>query len=537
VAQTASLQPGEPLDCSFPGAVVLPQNDTFGDGSEPLSLLATGSYGPGEGPGLYLIARDAFRVYLNGDLVVTSDAARESVFVPLTLLPGDNALSIVIAAGSGTPAALVRVDELERSYDSDSSWRVSTAPGAGFALPGYDDSEWARASDYGVAEALPGCEPDQTFPDESDARWIGPESGLGSVAVLRRVIRVAPVGFGQATTGGEGSKPVLVDSWDELLAAVRDEQPLTILLPEGELDFRNTPQDQDACPSTCTENPDKQQYQVLTSSETCAVDLVTRTRRERELPIGSNKTVAGLGRGALVRGVNFDIGASQNVIVRNVALFDVNPDLIEAGDAFTLGGASNVWLDHCTTKWISDGFSDISAGTEGVTLSWMRYDGVTPSACEGQHVRTAQITDSTVTFHHCFFDHVESNSPSVRDPLSRVHLFNNLFSDNRRYAVQANCGAQILLERNTFQRVATPTNRSTCADETHLGLIDAPAGSNFYDDDVGDHHGGDNTEPRDDVFTPPYEYTLEPANDSWLTVLSRAGAGAHWALPLAALSN
>ena len=97
VAQTASVQPREPLDCSFPGAVVLPQNETFG-GGEPPSVLVSDAYEADAGPGLYLTARDAFRVLLNGELVVESKKARETVFVPLTLLPGDNVLSVVVTA-------------------------------------------------------------------------------------------------------------------------------------------------------------------------------------------------------------------------------------------------------------------------------------------------------------------------------------------------------------------------------------------------------------------------------------------------------
>ncbi len=532
VAQTASIEPREPLDCSLPGGVAFHQNEMFG-GGEPPTLLFGGNYEAGAGPGLYLTARDVFRVLLNGELVTESDVARQTVFVPLTLLPGDNVLSVIVAAESGTPAALLRLDELDGSYESDSTWRVSTSPSSGFALPGYDDSSWDFASDFGSSGALRGCEPDATFPASATARWIGPAIGAGSQAVLRKVIRIAPVGFGQDATGGEGSAPVLVETWDDLLEAAEDgEEALTILLPEGIHDFRSAARDQEVCPSTCSEDPDKPQYQVLVSDQTCANDLVTRARRERKLPIASNKSIIGLGRGAQVQGVTFELRSSDNVIVRNVALFDVNPDLIEAGDAFTLNKASNVWIDHCTTKAISDGFSDIDGNSGNVTISWMHYAGVTPVACENQHQRASTVTDSSVTFHHCFFDHVESHSPSVRNDASRVHVFNSLLSDNLSYGIQAACGAKVLVEGNTFESIATPTTRATCPDDTRPGVIDAPAGSNFYGDGVGDHHGGDGEEPHDKVFDPPYEYSVESAQSSSAKVLSRAGAGGPWALPL-----
>ncbi len=194
MAQTAELEPGppDPVDCSQPGAVDLPSNEVFGDGSEPTSPLAGTGYASGEGPGLSITARDAFRVLPNGELVIESGSARQPVFVPLTLLPGDSALSIVVAARSGTPAALVQLDELERSYVSDATWKVNTNPGAGYANPGFDDAGWATASDFGAATALPGCEPGAPFPSPSAAHWIGASAESGSVAVLRKVIRVAP---------------------------------------------------------------------------------------------------------------------------------------------------------------------------------------------------------------------------------------------------------------------------------------------------------------------------------------------------------
>jgi hypothetical protein len=93
------------------------------------------------------------------------------------------------------------------------------------------------------------------------------------------------------------------------------------------------------------------------------------------------------------------------------------------------------------------------------------------------------------------------------------------------------------MEANTFQRVATPTERDTCDDDMGLGLINAPAGSNYYGEDVGDHHrgdGGDASEPHDGVFRPPYPYAeaLELPEEGWRTVFSRAGTGGPWALPL-----
>jgi pectate lyase len=533
IAQTAALGPAGLPDCSTPGAVTLPNDAVFGSGSEPASELVGTGYDAGNGPGLFVLARDAFRVYLNGALVTASTSARVGVFVPLSLLPGDNALSVVVAAKSGTPAAWLQLDELEQSYPSDASWKVTSAPERGYADATFDDSSWANASDLGARGALAGCDTNGAFPTAANAHWIGGQPGSSSPIVLRKVIHIAAIGYGAGTTGGGAAPPQVVTTWLDLQTLATDPStPATILLPEGSYDFRDVPSEQLVCASSCSNDASKPIYTALTSTETCPTALVPKIKTARTLNLGSNKTIVGLGRGAQLRGVNMQFGTTQNVIVRNVAVYDVNRDLIEAKDAFGLVQPSQIWIDHATTKWISDGFSDVGAGTHGVTLSWLHYDGVTSDECDGEHTRAAQISDAIITLHHCFFDHVESHAPRVDSSAARVHLFNNLIADDSSYAVGSVCGSQVLMEGNAFQRVATPTERSTCADGSALGLIDAPAGSNFYGDDVGPHHGGDGNEPHDAVSKPPYEYTVQSAQDEWLTVLSRAGAGGPWAQPL-----
>ncbi len=534
VVQAARLPADKAPECSTPGAGTAAADPALADAGEPSSPLVVSGYDAGNGPGLYVTARDAFRVYLNGAVIATSSAARQALFVPLSLLPGDNALSVVVAAKTGIPAALVELDELDRDYASDGSWKVGATSVSGYAAASFDDSAWANAIDYGPLGALPGCDP-TTFPKGSAAHWIGPQSSSGGAAVLRKTITLSPVGFGTGTTGGGNAVARSATTWSDLQTLATDPSaPAVILLPEGTYDFRDTPREQAVCPATCSKDPTKPQYTVLVGTQTCAVAQVTKSRTERVLAVGSNKTIVGLGRGAQLRGVSFDLGSSRNVIVRNVAVFDVNRDLIEAGDAFTFEQPSQIWLDHVTTKWISDGFTDISAGTSNVTLSWFHFDGGTTYECDGEHTRAATVQDANVTFHHCLFDHVESHSPTVQNALARVHVFDSVLTDNLGYGAGASCGAQVLLEENTFQSVGTPTERSTCADDTMYGMIDAPAASNFYGDDVGEHHGGADSgaEPHDSVFTPPYSYDLEPAQAEGRIVAARAGAGGPWALPL-----
>ncbi len=533
LAQVASRGPLEPLDCAGEGGLRRPDERVFGATPNAVSALVGGDYGSGDGPGLHVVARDAFRVLLNGELVVESSAPREGTFVPLTLLPGDNVVAVVVSAASGTPAALLSLEGLDGSTVSDAAWKVSDAPAPDYARPEADDAGWEDATDYGAPGVLAGCDRARSFPTDSAAHWIGPAEGGGQTVVLRRRISVAAAGFAQGTTGGGGAPPTLVSTFEDFDDLASDaETPTVIVLAEGVHDFRDAPRAQEVCATACSENASKTRYDVLGPEETCGGELVLRTRSDRRVLVGSNKTIVGLGRGAAVRGISLDFTSKQNVILRNVALYDVNHDLFEAGDAMTLSGAKRVWVDHVTTKWISDDFASVGAGSGDVTFSWVHFDGVTDTSCRGFHTFAASVDASTVTFDHCFFDHVESHSPRVDNPGAQVHLVNSLFADNAGYAVGAVCEGQALLEGNTFQRVVVPTQRSACSDDTRPGRILAPAGSNAYRDDVGEHRGGDGTEPRDDVFDPPYVITPETDPDRWLTLLSQAGTGGPWRLAL-----
>lgn len=534
LAQTADPIPPPPMtDCTSAIAPILARATAVGPAGAASSILVGHGYGAENGPGLFVNARDAFRVFLNADLAAESSSPRSTQFVPLSLLPGDNVLAVVVAAGPGdAPAVVLELDELDRDFMSDTTWRVSTAPSPGFERVGFDDSAWSPARDLGTLGTLGNCDAGTSFPSDSTAHWIGPGSGDAAMAVFRKVISIVPEGFGAGTTGGSGASPTIVDRWDQLQAAAADSSgPSVILLADGDHDFRDVPRLQSTCPTTCTSDATKALYTVITSTTNCAQAPVDRPRDDRTLMLGSNKTLVGLGRGASIRGVTLEAGSSHNIIVRNVALYDVNPELVGAGDAFSLTTPSQVWIDHCTTKWISDGLTDIRANAENVTLSWMHYDGATPYACDLHHSRASDASSASVTYHHCFFDHVETHTPRVDGAPARVHLYDNLISDNPGYAVGSYCGAQVLMEANTFRNVMTFTERAPCPDQTMPGLIQAPPSSNDYSG-VGSHGGGDGTEPHDATFAPSYVYHADVAAAAAPVVQQRAGAGGRWASTL-----
>lgn len=539
VAQTAAYGAASPapLDCSAPlTAPTLPDDAHFGGGTSVSDwVLATGDYGVDQGPGVAVAALDAYRLFVNGHLLASGTASLVPTFVPLTLLPGANVIAVVVVADGRPPALLAEVDELERAYGSNADWKVSSTPPLDFAGAGASETDFTPAVDRGAPDASPGCAVDAGFPSGSDAHFIAAKDP--GAAVFRLDVQIAPIGFAADTTGGGDAEPVVATTTDTILSAVKSDDPKVVVIPEGMLDVRRTGDDVTqtmACPTPCADDSSKLTYNLLADGDTCPVDTVPATRDERRIKIGSNTTLVGLGRGAQLFGGSLDIDGTKNVIVRNLALYGVNPTLIEAGDGITIDKGDGVWVDHTTFNLISDGFIDSTTMSQNLTFSWIKNDGTNRDACTGRHPRSNELTDTTATIHHTLWEHVDGRAPLSTQSGAHLHLFDNVVTDDVSYAVGSSCNAQVLLEESTFEKVKYPTARFPCmAGSTDYGLIDAAGHGNVYAADDGHHQldGMDAPEPADAAGV-TYPYTAEPASTASLLVPEWAGAGARWALPL-----
>ncbi|MTI23342.1 hypothetical protein E1163_00090, partial [Fulvivirga kasyanovii] len=150
---------------------------------------------------------------------------------------------------------------------------------------------------------------------------------------------------------------VKVTSAEELIEAAESEKAKIILVPEGTIDFRNF-RKVTVCYQPCTVNTSESGgYKgYWNSSGTCpGAESTTKEIQqwERRIWVQSNKTIIGMGRGASLRGVMLYNRDNSNVIMRNLKIWDINPHIIEALDGVLLYGATKMWIDHCSFKWIS----------------------------------------------------------------------------------------------------------------------------------------------------------------------------------------
>jgi pectate lyase len=239
--------------------------------------------------------------------------------------------------------------------------------------------------------------------------------------------------------------------------------------------------------------------------------LVNKTRSDYTINVRSNKTLLGAGSGATLLGVSLNIQSQSNIIVRNIALRQINPDLIEAGDGLTINTAHHIWIDHCSFSMISDGFMDIRYTSSAITVSYNHIDGRNSYVCGGQHNFISLVSDSDVTYDHNYFDHVGGRNPKVTG-VSRVHLYDNYYDSVSYFCASSGTSSQLLVQNNYYYNSRYPHWNEG-------GIIEASG--NVY-------AGTTSTSGRDtngDAFTPPYSYSLSSASTLNTSVPAGAGIG------------
>ena len=90
------------------------------------------------------------------------------------------------------------------------------------------------------------------------------------------------------------------------------------------------------------------------------------------LAMGSNKTLIGAGAGATITGAGINIKDVQNVIVRNLEIYNIT-----GNDGFTIQNSKRVWIDHNELHSVItlgpdyyDSQIDIVHASDWVTVSW-----------------------------------------------------------------------------------------------------------------------------------------------------------------------
>ncbi|HSC86474.1 MAG TPA: RICIN domain-containing protein, partial [Polyangiaceae bacterium] len=366
----------------------------------------------------------------------------------------------------------------------------------------------------------------------TNQQWIVGTSSGGSTGGSRPVVSgyAATSSSGLTTTTGGGSAAVeTVTSCATLKSKLEDATARVLEIPSGTtLDCRTAATNTTACELKCSSSSSQVFWRVPVGDQTCtsladfdgngtldvpAGKAVSKPTYDFRINVNSNKTVRGVGSGATLKGVSFNIANKSNIIVQNLAITEINPSLIEAGDALTINTSHHVWIDHCRFSMISDGYADIRYNSSAVTLSHNVINGANPYVCGGQHNFVTLVTDSQVTYHHNYFDHVGGRNPKV-DGSADVHIYNNYYDSVSYFCANSGTGSEVLVENNHYYNSRYPHWAAGGAIE---------ASGNTYS-------GSTSTAGRDatgSVFNPPYSYSLESSSSLNSSVPAQAGIGKY----------
>ncbi|MBK8801132.1 MAG: pectate lyase [Fibrobacteres bacterium] len=259
-----------------------------------------------------------------------------------------------------------------------------------------------------------------------------------------------------------------------------------------------------------------------------------------QVTFASDKSVMGH-PGARIKG-NLYLSGVKNVILRNLIVEGpgaCDNDCGSAGesrkDAISIiNSATNIWLDHMDVFDGEDGNTDITKGSDFVTISWTKFhysDKSYPSGTSGKSHRFSNLLGGSdteasdgklsVTFFKTWWgEGVAERMPRVR--FGKVHVANCLFNSKdpgQNHGVRAGFKANILVENSAFIGQKKPIDlfdndftAVTVKNSTFTGCSGNTAGSGT-------------------AFTPPYSLTLSAASAVEAEVshaTSGAGATLTW---------
>lgn len=230
------------------------------------------------------------------------------------------------------------------------------------------------------------------------------------------------------------------------------------------------------------------------------------------LPVGSNKTLLGVGAAGKITGGGLNLNRSKNVIIRNLTFSGSKDDAINVQS-----GSTNIWIDHNDLSKAFDGLVDIKRGSDFVTVSWNLFHDHNKSALLGHSDGNGSQDKGhlRVTYVHNWFKGTTQRHPRVRFA-NPVHVLNNYYSNTGSYGVASTMNAGVLVERNFFENVKRPTSlaEGTSAQGNIKQVANHLVGS-----------GAIVTRNPGAVAAIPYAYAAEAGAKVKATVTAGAGVG------------
>ncbi|MEJ2610806.1 MAG: RICIN domain-containing protein [Candidatus Thiodiazotropha sp.] len=329
----------------------------------------------------------------------------------------------------------------------------------------------------------------------NNQKWIFPdESSSGGALSGGADNSDGAVGFGAGVTGGKGGSVVTVSTAADLKRYIADDTPRIIRI-SGSIDFRNSEGKTTELGCTYSDNScsyNGKQEKILDDGSHCSgrslYNITYDTAGKTPLQIGSNKTLIGVGANSGIKGKGFRMaGEVSNIIIRNLSITDINDGTIWGGDAITITGASNIWIDHNYIARIARQFIVTGYDTaKNITISGNYFNGTTDYGhyCNRRHYWNLLFDgkEQTISFIGNRVSMTSGRAPQVNKKPSgnwtagMLHMVNNYFDNNYGTGFEGYTTASILMEGNYFEQ---GDNFSPVSNQTSGILLYAPIGASI----------------------------------------------------------
>lgn len=233
-----------------------------------------------------------------------------------------------------------------------------------------------------------------------------------------------------------------------------------------------------------------------------------------EVQIGSNKTIMALSPEVVINGINLVASNKQNIIIRNITLFNGKPD------GLTFKNCHHVWIDHCDLSACDDGLLDFTLGSSYMTVSYCKiHDHNKVSLCNSGTQHYEDIGKQRVTYHHNYWYGGVQRNPRIGYGLG--HVFNNYYERISSYCIGYHSRSQVLSENNHFASTAKNPLQSMYSSDPNWVTYGAARdrGSYVANGNIGTQQGT--------VFEPAdyydYSFALEDAASLNTSVPHEAG--------------
>lgn len=323
-----------------------------------------------------------------------------------------------------------------------------------------------------------------------------------AAASQRWTVNAAPsasnraVGFGRNVTGGAGGTRVRVRTPADLEKALCDtsnagtctDTTRRIIEVEGVIDYTGSQGNASGIGCYVASCPAPMQSERILDANMSAQcsgkqPMTITYDKVGALPmlVGANKTVIGIGAKSGIKGRGLRLrGGASNIIIRNLAISDINPGVVWGGDAITLDDVDGVWIDH--NYFARIGRQMIVAGwgkAANVTISNNEFDGRTQfsATCNGAHYWNLLLIGAkdSLTLTGNWLHHFSGRAPKIgtEAATSTVQVVNNLFENGPGHALATAHPAQVLVEGNYFGSVDTPIQRDAKSGSV-FGVLGTP---------------------------------------------------------------